>query len=279
MEYLSIGKISKLSNISIRTLRYYDQINLFKPEYINKENNYRYYSVRQLFYLEIIKYLRKLNMSIDDIKNAMSLSPEYFCSFLKKQEKEIQSQMNELGHIKGLIENQRKELSFQNVLLSKPEGKVYRRTIENRTIIKYMCNEKNTPLTQPDLYFSELYSLLRRNNLIPKSYQYNCSYVLGDYSSLDEIEYSSLFINVYPIKNFNLYAMTDELVGGEYLCVKFSWNLENYLKSYLTLKEAYESLGYKGNPMVYEVSMANHFNSSDEENFVTELQIQILKSI
>ncbi|MBO1301252.1 MerR family DNA-binding transcriptional regulator, partial [Enterococcus sp. DIV1271a] len=41
MKYLSIGKMSKLSNISIRTLRYYDQINLFKPEYINKENNYR----------------------------------------------------------------------------------------------------------------------------------------------------------------------------------------------------------------------------------------------
>ncbi|EME7220918.1 MerR family transcriptional regulator, partial [Enterococcus faecium] len=62
MKYLSIGKISKLCNISIRTLRYYDQINLFKPEYINKENNYRYYSIQQLFYLEIIKYLRKLNM-------------------------------------------------------------------------------------------------------------------------------------------------------------------------------------------------------------------------
>lgn len=275
MKYLSIGKMSKLSNISIRTLRYYDQINLFKPEYINKENNYRYYSIQQLFYLEIIKYLRKLNMPINDIKNAISLSPKQLNCFLEGQEREIKRQINELNHIKKLLKNQRTELSFQNELLNKTEGEVYRRSIERRTIVKQICNGKITPLTQPDLYFSELYHLLETNNWVPKSYQYNCSFTLRNYDSLEEIKYNYLFINVYPTEDLYLHVMTDEIAEGEYLCVKFNWSVKNYLKNYLSLKEAYEHLGYKGNPRVYEVSMANHLDSSHDGEFVTELQIKI----
>lgn len=275
MKYLSIGKMSKLSNISIRTLRYYDQINLFKPEYINKENSYRYYSIQQLFYLEIIKYLRKLNMPINDIKNAMSLSPEQLNCFLGEQEREIKRQINELNYIKRLLENQRTELSFQNELLDKTEGEVYRRTIERRTIVKQICNGKITPLTQPDLYFSELYHLLETHNWVPKSYQYNCLFTLRNYDSLDEIKYNYLFINVYPTEDPSLHVMTDEIAEGEYLYVKFNWNVENYLKNYLSLKEAYENLGYKGTPMIYEVTMPNHFDSSHDGDFVTELQIKI----
>ncbi|NMP59805.1 hypothetical protein, partial [Enterococcus mundtii] len=72
-----------------------------------------------------------------------------------------------------------------------------------------------------------------------------------------------------------LHVMTDEIAEREYLCVKFNWNVENYLKNYPSLKEAYENLGYKGNPMIYEVSMPNHFDSSHDGDFVTELQIKI----
>lgn len=272
MEYLSIGKISKLSNLSVRTLRYYDQINLFKPEYIDENNNYRYYSVRQLFYLEIIKYLRKLNIPINDIKEALSLSPERLCIFLEEQEKEIQRQTNELKLIQKLLKNQRTELNYQNELLDKTEGKVYKRTIKKRVVVKQSCNGKITPSTQPDLYFSELYTLLETNNWFPKSYQYNFAYPLKDYYSIDEIEYNYLFVNVYPTENSHLFTLIDE---GEYLCVKFIWNVDNYLNNYLSLKQTYENLGLKGIPMVYEVSVATNLDSTYDENFVTELQIKI----
>ena len=46
-KYFTIGEISKLFNLPIKTLRYYDERGLVKPAYINKENNYRYYSVNK----------------------------------------------------------------------------------------------------------------------------------------------------------------------------------------------------------------------------------------
>ena len=65
--YYSIGEVAKITNVSIQTLRYYDKIGIFKPAYIDPENNYRYYKDGQLFYLDIIKSLKFIGTSLDDI--------------------------------------------------------------------------------------------------------------------------------------------------------------------------------------------------------------------
>jgi DNA-binding transcriptional MerR regulator len=78
-KYYSIGEVSKLYNITTQTLRFYDKINLFKPEYINPKNSYRYYSQSQFEKLTMINYLRSLEMPIEDIKE----------HFLKKRENTV----------------------------------------------------------------------------------------------------------------------------------------------------------------------------------------------
>lgn len=42
--FYQIGEVSKLCNISIKTLRYYDEIELLIPEKIDTYSGYRYYS-------------------------------------------------------------------------------------------------------------------------------------------------------------------------------------------------------------------------------------------
>lgn len=41
--YLTVGQAAALSGVSVRTLRYYDQIGLLKPQQVG-ENGYRYYT-------------------------------------------------------------------------------------------------------------------------------------------------------------------------------------------------------------------------------------------
>ena len=53
-QYMSIGKVSKLKNVSIKSLRYYDQIGILKPAFVNTETNYRYYTNEQLYLLDAI---------------------------------------------------------------------------------------------------------------------------------------------------------------------------------------------------------------------------------
>lgn len=63
-----IGDFSKKTGLSIRTLRYYDEIALFKPVEIDLFTNYRYYSEKQLEDLNIINDLKDCGFTLEEIK-------------------------------------------------------------------------------------------------------------------------------------------------------------------------------------------------------------------
>lgn len=63
-----IGEFAKLANISVKTLRYYDEINLLKPEEVDLFSGYRYYSYRQKEDLELILALKEAGFSLEEVK-------------------------------------------------------------------------------------------------------------------------------------------------------------------------------------------------------------------
>lgn len=65
---LKIGVFSKLSRISIRMLRHYDEIGLLEPQTIDSFSGYRYYSEGQLPVAERITALKNMGFSLATIK-------------------------------------------------------------------------------------------------------------------------------------------------------------------------------------------------------------------
>lgn len=63
----SIGKIAKEVNITIRTLRYYDEIKLLKPSHVS-HSGYRYYTEEDILRLQRILTLKKLGFNLEQIK-------------------------------------------------------------------------------------------------------------------------------------------------------------------------------------------------------------------
>ena len=66
-ELFRIGEVSKLFHISVGILRHYDKMGLLKPEYTDQETGYRYYGIRQFECLNTIRYLRLLDMPLEEI--------------------------------------------------------------------------------------------------------------------------------------------------------------------------------------------------------------------
>ncbi len=66
---LRIGEFSKLSGVPIRTLRYYDEIDLFKPAEIDLFTDYRYYKEEQIEDLNLINSLKDVGFSLEEIKS------------------------------------------------------------------------------------------------------------------------------------------------------------------------------------------------------------------
>lgn len=69
---LKIGDFSKLSQVSIKTLRYYDEMGLLKPGQTDRFTGYRYYSVAQLPRLNRILALKDLGFSLEQIRQVIT---------------------------------------------------------------------------------------------------------------------------------------------------------------------------------------------------------------
>lgn len=66
MEY-SINKLAKLAGVSVRTLHYYDEIELLSPRRISS-NGYRVYGQKEVDLLQQILFYRELGVPLDEIK-------------------------------------------------------------------------------------------------------------------------------------------------------------------------------------------------------------------
>ena len=66
-----IGEFSKIAQVSGRLLRYYDDIDLFKPQRTDPWTGYRYYTADQLPRLNRILALKELGLSLEQIRQLM----------------------------------------------------------------------------------------------------------------------------------------------------------------------------------------------------------------
>ncbi len=64
-----IGEFSKLAKMTVKTLRYYDEMGILSPCYVDPDNGYRYYQTEQLIQVQKLTEFRQLGLSIDEIQS------------------------------------------------------------------------------------------------------------------------------------------------------------------------------------------------------------------
>ena len=68
----TIGQVSKICDVSQRMLRYYEKVGLITPDHIAKPSHYRYYSVRTMQRVQVIRYLIDQGFRLEEISEALS---------------------------------------------------------------------------------------------------------------------------------------------------------------------------------------------------------------
>ena len=119
-----IGELSKLCNISVKALRYYDAEGLLIPDEIDKFTGYRYYSVSKLADCYRISALKELGFSLDEIKVQLKADDN---------EKIIAALNAKLEELNSLIENTEiklKRIESIRSNLTEGENKMYNIIIE-----------------------------------------------------------------------------------------------------------------------------------------------------
>lgn len=103
---LRIGEFSKLSRISIRMLRHYDEIGLLMPDKIDDFTGYRYYSEAQLPAVNRITALKDMGFSLATITDILRsyTDAEALKQYLAIKQKEVSEEREKINRQLLLLE-------------------------------------------------------------------------------------------------------------------------------------------------------------------------------
>ncbi len=122
-----IGEFSKIVDIPVRTLRYYDEYGILKPSEVDNFTGYRYYSDENILECHLIKLLKSLDFTLEEISKYKNCLNE---EIVNKKKRELEEKMYLL------------KLKYRQLLLIEEEIKNNNSLINNEKILKRSSYEK-----------------------------------------------------------------------------------------------------------------------------------------
>lgn len=269
-KYLTVSELARLRNTTAETLRYYDRINLLKPEYVAEETGYRYYSIRQYEKLGTILELRSLKMPLEQIV-------EYFNNRnLKKSAELLQKYQykleEDIKHYMALNEVLKSKVDFIQSLDNLELNKVVINDIPDRYMISF--GEQAGGKEAHAYAYTKLEGCLN-DEVAPIL----ASDRVGVYSDERLLEENEDFIPSYPmliVKNNTNNKYIKKIPGGTYACMHYAnGTLEKYDKSFEIIKKyiADNNLKICGNILqIYKLDVTL---TNDRKETIMEIQIPV----
>lgn len=141
----SIGVFSKINKVTTKTLRYYEDIGLLKPGYVDEFTKYRYYTTEQLPKLHQIITLKQMGLSLNEIKKVID-NPKEIEKILEFKEQEILDSIKveeyKLFKVRNCIYNLKGDEDMKNIIIkSLPKVKVasMRKIIKSHDELFHLC--------------------------------------------------------------------------------------------------------------------------------------------
>ena len=144
---LSIGDLSKYSGASIRSLRYYEQMKILTPAYVNSDTGYRYYSVDQLQHVGVIMFCIELGITLKELARLADADDAINVRTIVEQGKALaEEKLKALNNGLRFFETIERQMDLFELY---PKGQVYPKKIEEKTFYVRPCDKAN--LNQLDL--------------------------------------------------------------------------------------------------------------------------------
>lgn len=161
-EYYTIGEVSKLCNLPIRTLHYYDDIGLLVPNKKDTKTGYRYYHASQIVHINIINQYKIHGYSLKEIQENIHIrTSEISREILIKKQKEIHDNIESLINLQKRMEFYLKELSYQD---TSPNVHLKRVETMHVAYIREKGRADNNAFGQR---FASLQALIKKEKLTP----------------------------------------------------------------------------------------------------------------
>jgi predicted transcriptional regulator YdeE/DNA-binding transcriptional MerR regulator len=138
---LRIGDFSRLAHVTVKALRHYAELGLFKPVWIDRFTSYRYYNLDQLPQLNRILALKDLGFSLDQVTLLLddNISPAQLQDILVSKQSELKARL--------LVEQKRLDV-IANLLTHIQAGQVSRFVELQRSLEQTAGNASNISISK-----------------------------------------------------------------------------------------------------------------------------------
>ncbi len=247
-EYITISEISKLMNVSVHQIRYFEEKEILYPAYIDK-NQYRMYGINEIYQLSHILLLRKLNVSVKQIKECMmSYSASDYSQLFTETLKEIESEIDQLMTLKDFIQ---KVLKEHNASQNKPENHYQMKYFDTRHMKQWIQLGEEEQINARNLYEKRLQ--------LPNLFESDLHY-LYDYNRIsicfESVRPADLKLEqgYYLIKDFIVTEDNDILEEIKRLQQYIQENQYSYVGEIVILEKSYLSM-FSNNSLLYEIQV------------------------
>ena len=252
-EYYNIGEFSDLFGINTQTLYYYDHIGLLKPRFRDPDTGRRQYYFDQIYKLASIRFMRKLDYSIDQIREFSEIT-DYRESLeqLRMHSSKMQEQWKKLLLIDKIIQ---RKINFVEHHMQ--DINVEAITIQDFPDRRYFSLGSEAGVYVHDSFY--YYPTVVRYRDKEKSF--------GAYleEGFDEIEALHNAMDPCEIRN---------IPSGRYVCAYHVGPYNTIEDTVFRIRRQYPHLQLSSDWFTFNI--IDQFVDNNSSNYITGVQIQIL---
>ena len=284
-KYFSIGKFAELHKFSRQTLIFYDKIGVLKPDYIDPDNGYRYYSPEQLEILDLLYTLKEAGVSLKEIKEFMEnrsvgSAIDLFNEKIEELDKIIQRQKKIKGRLEAKVAELEKARKVENVDFEHRNFQVFYEPMKERYIFRQEVAEPFSSV-EIDLAVKNLFENARKK-AVDHNYQLITSIPLEkirnkEYTEsteaetiIDKAEYGRIRREFPKEKH-----LVGKIPKGIYAVF---YHKGPYRDTGETYEQALEVIAKDDKEvcgLAYEESVIDCMTSKDEKNYLTKITIKL----
>ncbi|WP_251397272.1 MerR family transcriptional regulator [Metabacillus litoralis] len=265
----TIGEMAKLHNMTMKTLRYYDQIGLLEPIQIDESNGYRYYSTEQFEQLNTIQYLKKLGFSLKEIKSHLDHRDiTGFLDLLEKQKKLTEKKIKELERVNRRFQQRINDIKLAQEIIELEVVKIVE--IKERKIVRLVEKIHSEP--EMEVSLRQLENLANMNSSIFIG-GVGLTVDINDLKNQRFDKYNSIFI-LTEDEDIQSPLLTT-FQKGTYASIYYRGDHTNSFQYYKILLDYIQRNDLQIIGDAIERTIIDHYISKNKEDYLTEIQIQV----
>lgn len=268
-ELFRIGEVARMFSISVGSLRHYEKLGLIHPEYTDPDSGYRYYGVQQFERLNTIRYLRALNMPLEDIADFLqNKDVGKIQEMLIQQRETVRQKQQELQiieqkintRLEGLADALSSRLDTISLVQTPPRQITWiRNHLSPKTYLDLETSIRTLQKDQEEtlVFLGKVGLGISKEHLESEAYQV----------------YDTVFLLLEPEDRYQ--GITEELPGQTCVSIRFCGSHNEAPAYYRKLLAYIREHWLKIDGFSREVTMIDYVLTNDPKQFVTEIQIPV----